>query len=80
MWNKIRDYIWEQYTDQPPDTHALAFRIMAREILSKTSMLMARLGYDRHVTPLLTVRMEQYGLLRQHSDPCRSCQFAEGCP
>jgi len=58
MWCKIRNYIWEQYTDQPPDAHAFAFKTMAREILSKTSMLMARLDYEKHVTPLLTVRVK----------------------
>lgn len=55
MWLRIRNYIWEQYTTQPADAHAFSFKVMARDILAKASVCMIRLGYERHITPLLSV-------------------------
>ena len=55
MWRKIRWYIWEQYYDQPDDAHSVAFKAMAREILTAAGACMTRLQYDRHITPLLLV-------------------------
>jgi len=55
MWHKIRGFIWYQYQEQSTEAHAFMFKDLVRDIISRASMCMKRLSYDKCMTPLLAV-------------------------
>jgi len=64
MWHKIRGFIWNQYQDHTTDMHVSMFNDLVKDIVSRASMCMSRLSYNKYISPLLTVRRPF--AIRQH--------------